>query len=638
MTTEDKATHLRVTEISVRKLSRANRLYTMPVGQMHNNPRNWCASNPPMDYFWEPWAHLWTNLENMQHLVSVDDLWRVIVPEKFCTFGELRHILVHFYGIEVPVYSPQRRRFRGGELRNFFNTDTWQMFADDVNLHRVFEGNKNIGFWKGNLGPVFALRNRYFLPDTFSEDSPDEIDRGYGLETRDGEERRALNEAYDARIDENQVSQVALVRRRRNSRAVAAQPEPPSEWEEMRRREEKRQRTRMEDAELSQRMAYAELSRSSVENSRSLPLRKVPSCAVLCPHPMARTASANSCANNLPSHKSAVTVTTESGDVILRDFELNANEDVITLWDDVGKILGTVNFNLTFGDGSLFQIDDSVSALPRDCILAAIVLPEIEEDFYSVSSLQRERDPYVGITVRINVNGTYIRGEVEAIMIGSTSGEKIYHIRYEDGDVEDYTLRQLLVFAYPRVDAVATRRARANNLPSHKSAVTVTTESGDVILRDFELKANIDVSALWDDVGKILGTLDFNLTFGDGSLFHIDDNVSALPRDCILAAVVLPDIDEDFHSVSSLQRERDPYVGITVKLNVNSSYVRGQVQDIRLGAQSGEKLYRIKYEDDDRTVMVDYTLKQLLVFADPRVDAVATKRACAARVRIHDPL
>ena len=54
------------------------------------------------------------------------------------------------------------------------------------------------------------------------------------------------------------------------------------------------------------------------------------------------------------------------------------------------------------------------------------------------------------------------------------------------------------------------------------------------------------------------------------------------------------------------------------------------MQDIMIGAQSGEKLYDFKYEDGGEA---DYTLKQLLVFADPRVDAVATKRACAGRVR-----
>ena len=301
---------------------------------------------------------------------------------------------------------------------------------------------------------MFALRNRHFLPDTFSENSPDELDRGYGFETCNADQTRARAEALDARIDGNQVSQVALVTRRLNSRAVAAQPEPPSEWEDMQRRKEKEQRIRME---------YAELVQRSVE--RSLRPRKVSSCAVLCPHPMARTASANSCANNLPSHKSAVTVTMESGDVIVRDFELNANEDVSTLWDDVGKILGTLDFNLTFGDGSLFQIDDSVSALPRDCILAAVVLPEIEENFRPLSSLQRERDPYVGITVkRIHVNGSYVRGQVQDIVIGVRSGEKLYDIKYEDGGADDYTLRQLLVLADPRVDAVATKRACAGRV------------------------------------------------------------------------------------------------------------------------------------------------------------------------------
>ena len=125
------------------------------------------------------------------------------------------------------------------------------MFADDVNLHGVFEGNKNIGFWEGNLGPVFALRNRHFLPDTFSEDSPDELDRRYGHETCNADQTRARAEALDARIDENQVSQVALVTRRLNSRAVAAQPEPPSEWDEMQRREEKRRDSVLKCSALS---------------------------------------------------------------------------------------------------------------------------------------------------------------------------------------------------------------------------------------------------------------------------------------------------------------------------------------------------------------------------------------------------
>ena len=37
-------------------------------------------------------------------LVSFDCLWIVIVPKPFCTFGELRHILLHFYRIDVPEH------------------------------------------------------------------------------------------------------------------------------------------------------------------------------------------------------------------------------------------------------------------------------------------------------------------------------------------------------------------------------------------------------------------------------------------------------------------------------------------------------------------------------------------------------
>jgi len=65
MVREDKARPLLVTEVYVSKLS-ADTL---------------CAS--------------------VKDLVSLGRNWAVIVPRPFCTFGELRHILLHFYRIDV---------------------------------------------------------------------------------------------------------------------------------------------------------------------------------------------------------------------------------------------------------------------------------------------------------------------------------------------------------------------------------------------------------------------------------------------------------------------------------------------------------------------------------------------------------
>ncbi len=139
MRREDKARPLLVTEVFLRKLS----------------------LNTPNGAFWEPWGHLWTNLENMEDLVSVDGLWTVIVPKPFCTFGELRHILLHFYRIDVPVRVW------------FFNSDTWKMYADDEYLE--LHGVRNVAFWEGPGGPMYAPRNRDFLPKPLSEESEDDL-------------------------------------------------------------------------------------------------------------------------------------------------------------------------------------------------------------------------------------------------------------------------------------------------------------------------------------------------------------------------------------------------------------------------------------------------------------------------------
>ena len=155
----------------------------------------------------------------------------------------------------------------------------------------------------------------------------------------------------------------------------------------------------------------------------------------------------------------AVTVTTVSGTVLFRDFDLHANENVITLWAEVGKFLGRWDFDLTFGIGSLFQIDDSVDALPGDCILTAVVNPEINEYFDTLGLLQREMDPYVGITVKVYAHGSFVKGRVQHISVGCQSGKKLYDIKYENGDEENYTLKRLLVYADPRVDAVSAKRA-----------------------------------------------------------------------------------------------------------------------------------------------------------------------------------
>ena len=178
-----------------------------------------------------------------------------------------------------------------------------------------------------------------------------------------------------------------------------------------------------------------------------------------------------------------VSVTTVFGQFILRDWMVAANEDVFTLFAKVGTKLGYLDFEFSirgFGCDYLFQIDDCISKLPEDCILVCNPVPPIVEEFESLTLLQQELDPYIGITVKVPEDNINIRGEVKDIKFGKTSGVRLYTIMYEDGVVEDYTLMRLLIFADPRgIDAMALKRAWAGKIPcSVCKKRTLQTELG----------------------------------------------------------------------------------------------------------------------------------------------------------------
>jgi hypothetical protein len=117
------------------------------------------------------------------------------------------------------------------------------------------------------------------------------------------------------------------------------------------------------------------------------------------------------------------------------------------------------------------------------------------EEFESLTLLQQELDPYIGITVKVNEDDIYIRGEVKDIKFGKRSGVRLYTIMYEDGVVEEYTLMRLLIFADPRgIDAMALKRAWAGKIPCSVCKKGHSRRSWDIVMASKFFFARLAIS------------------------------------------------------------------------------------------------------------------------------------------------
>eukprot|EP00927_Polykrikos_kofoidii_P086498 TRINITY_DN9713_c0_g1_i1.p1 TRINITY_DN9713_c0_g1~~TRINITY_DN9713_c0_g1_i1.p1 ORF type:complete len:238 (-),score=53.68 TRINITY_DN9713_c0_g1_i1:398-1111(-) len=90
---------------------------------------------------------------------------------------------------------------------------------------------------------------------------------------------------------------------------------------------------------------------------------------------------------------------------------------------------------------------------------------EVEEDVVPLSEEKKRADSLFRVPVRRDVDGVFHGGVVESIEIGQLSQERLYVVRYGNGDIEHMT-REQVVDIKAAASSAATRRA----VPSAREA------------------------------------------------------------------------------------------------------------------------------------------------------------------------
>ena len=63
----------------------------------------------------------------------------------------------------------------------------------------------------------------------------------------------------------------------------------------------------------------------------------------------------------------------------------------------------------------------------------------VEEKIAELLQHEKDTDPFFGVRISRDTNGVTFHGKVVDIMIGAESMDRVYIIRYDDGDREDLT-------------------------------------------------------------------------------------------------------------------------------------------------------------------------------------------------------
>lgn len=77
---------------------------------------------------------------------------------------------------------------------------------------------------------------------------------------------------------------------------------------------------------------------------------------------------------------------------------------------------------------------------------------EEDEELDDISHTDKENDPLFKTKIKNQIEGIEYSGEVEDIVQGKKTKEKLYQIRYHDGDVEHLTQRQVELILVPSED------------------------------------------------------------------------------------------------------------------------------------------------------------------------------------------
>merc|ERR1719335_1270853 len=72
-----------------------------------------------------------------------------------------------------------------------------------------------------------------------------------------------------------------------------------------------------------------------------------------------------------------------------------------------------------------------------------VPIEEEEEEIEDLPENLKKKDDLFGAKISRTVDGVVFQGEVEEIEVGKTSGERLYRIKYTDGDLEHLTADQV---------------------------------------------------------------------------------------------------------------------------------------------------------------------------------------------------
>ena len=88
-------------------------------------------------------------------------------------------------------------------------------------------------------------------------------------------------------------------------------------------------------------------------------------------------------------------------------------------------------------------------SLTESCLAAQAAPEEEAEELEEVPAQEKQGDPWMGAKLRRTVDGTVFDAVVEDIERGQVTGERLYRIRYTDGDAEHLTALQCLECCLP---------------------------------------------------------------------------------------------------------------------------------------------------------------------------------------------
>ena len=69
-----------------------------------------------------------------------------------------------------------------------------------------------------------------------------------------------------------------------------------------------------------------------------------------------------------------------------------------------------------------------------------------EEELQAVPEAEKQLDPLYRAQIKRCIAGQMFAGEVEDVKIGMRSAERLYRVKYEDGDLEDMTADEVEEF------------------------------------------------------------------------------------------------------------------------------------------------------------------------------------------------